>query len=320
MKCCNSNPFVPQPHNVIWLCDGQEVPDGWIETSRFDFGCVSAVSVWPAGMDAPDYSVPVVEVAGGAVSSFTRDGVSYTQIVYRQSGHIEVSSEVDGVSYALGGGGASSANGWNRGGGGAGGCSINTSVTIPAGRVNISIGAGGLMGALVGSSSILSGALSDTALGGGMGAGGSIDAGSGANGGGGSQSGAAGVGISHSGGIASSTRSGGGAGAGGDGQNGDVSPNKAGNGGVGVTISFMNPQTGVCGGGGGSSDRVDPNLQGFATHGGTNGVNSGNSDDADWGGGSGGVRVFGAGNAPGKGGDGFAVFVFPSDRAVVVVV
>lgn len=259
-----------------------------------------------------------VLVSGGVISNFTRGGVQYSQWLTRVSATMLSDGPIISASYALGAGGASSANGWNRGGGGGGDVQPFRDVIIPSGTLNIVIGAGGVMGAVTGSPSTLSGSISLNLLGGGQGAAGSIAAGTGANGGGGNNNQPPGIGTKHTGGAPENTRSGGGAGAGGDGGAGGVVEGKGGDGGPGVILDFMEPPIGAGGGGGGTSDRAGAGFQGIATHGGTDGVNSGLSQNADWSGGAGGVRVFGTGNTPGKGGDGFFVIVAPSKHVEFV--
>lgn len=266
MICCN-NPFQPFPENVIWLCDGQSIPDGWVETARFEFDCGSAVAIWPEGLPLPQYpsSMVTISVTGGVVSYFNKNGIDSTQIIWRNGGGFVVSDQITQCEWALigggGSGGNSTAGSTTPGGGGAAHPNIGAGI-INSGAYEIIVGAGGAPVATMnngtkGGDSVLrlGGVVLFTSEGGGYG--GIAAGGDGGNGGGaGSNSptvvnlGGSGFrrgGNSYPNGTNTLRRGGGGGGAGGDGQDGDSGIYGAG--GPGITLTWMDVDTLVCEGG-----------------------------------------------------------------------
>lgn len=263
--------------------------------------------------------LPVLTVTDGTITTFTRGGVDYTQVLWRQSGSFTLSGDVTLQGVLVGGGasgGRNSNNGAGMGGGGAGEPVDISGLTL-AGEYSIAIGAGGAAQVAaapgnVGSSSVISigGSPAITAQGGGAGGGaGSADGGAGACGGGGAGLGIGGIGTITNGG-ASNTSGGGGGGAGGNGLDG-VSSVSAGNGGDGITLLFTEPVMDICGGGGGSG--YNAALPGTASHGGTAGAAGTSSESAVNGGGSGASTQ----GTAGAGGDGLFVLVVRSDEVIV---
>lgn len=272
-------------------------------------------------------ALPAILVEGASVTRFSRDGVNYTQVMWRTSGSL-IATEQFNAQYAIaGGGGSGGAITQVAGAGGAGQLlQSNAFVPFPAGEVLVSIGAGGAGGnpASPGSDSVLTLGGVDTIIAGGGVGGGTGPGGDGGCGGGGgtnSTSNSAG-GIGSSGGnggaaFGSDTNglkaSGGGGGMGGDGE--DAASQVAGNGGPGVTLTFTEPPMDVCGGGGGIAMN---GTAGTATHGGTAGNNTGPAETAVNGGGGGANKWVGAEAEYGGGGDGFFVMVVRSEEVNII--
>lgn len=264
-----------------------------------------------------------ISVFGGDITRFTRDGAPYVQVVFKNSGILEIDGNTK-ANWALGAGGGSGGRATSRPGGGAAGeVKVFESYNFEPGSYTVLVGAGGpgLLADGVGNSGSPSQVLRNStsiALCAGGGGGGQNSAGTGTVLTGGSGGSAAGkIGTKYSGGRGLSgetsnlSASGGGAGNGGHGQGAYYDANGlnaiAGHGGKGVAVNFMNPVTRVGGGGGGVS-YTEPNM-GEGTDGGSNGSRTGDAAaNATWSGGAGGVygSVIGTSN----GGDGFAVFVF----------
>lgn len=252
---------------------------------------------------------PILRVSGGSVSTFNRNGTSYTQITGTESLYIDAEGGIIGSQWALIGGGGSGGNStaghtWP-GGGGASNPVIGGGV-LAAGQHNITIGAGGA-GVVshgngnAGSDSVwdIDGVTFAVSTGGGYG--GNGPGGDGGNGGGagGSSPGEVYLGGSgtHRGGNSypnvanGSRRGGGGGGAGGDGE--DADSGVSGAGGAGAALDFIGSVVTVCDGGGSVSG----------------------DDTGNYGSGSFGRRLHAGGSA--AGGDGLFALVFPSENARV---
>lgn len=216
---------------------------------------------------------PIV-IDGGALSTFTRDGVDYTQVIFETDGSITFLRDVDDVSIAVAAGGGSGGTrngqaGFAGGGGGAGGLIQSTNQTFPKGDYAIKIGKGGIGSGTTGVSggdTTVTGPRAFTAKGGGGGGGGAttesasgVNGGCGGGGGGytsspfaggtGSQGGKGGTGINASTSAGRSAGAGGGA----AGNGADGVAGQTGAPGLGVIIEFMEPPTQVCTGGFGST-------------------------------------------------------------------
>lgn len=262
---------------------------------------------------------PEIRVSNGAISTFTRDGVAYTQIQFNTSGSFVVTEPVPGARYALvgGGGGGGRAGGTNPapGAGGAGGFK-DVSTTLPAGTFFVGIGGGGGPPATnvegtSGSPTTISGPITDAIAGGG--GGGGITTGrqnglSGGSGGGGSSTapggggGAATAGSPGGTGFAGAGSTGGGGGGGGAGQAGSAAvASNGGKGGDGILLSWIDNPIWVAGGGGGRSAIM-----------GANGLGGGTTSRG------GGTQSTSAGIVPDVGGLGLAIIVFPSASATAV--
>lgn len=272
---------------------------------------------WPwCDRPAGPGELPTLTVTDGIITTFTRGGVDYTQVLWRQSGSFTLSGDV-GARWALGAGAGTGARThqsvWPPGGGGAGG--LVEAYTLPAGNCEINIGAGGpandsVLGGYNGSDSTLSfedGNIS--AIGGGRGAtsgtGNDIpgDGGSGGGGRGSNNStfpggiGTPGQGNDGGTGMQGETETRTSAGGGGaDGPGGDAQPNEPGVGGAGRLLDWLEPPVTVCRGGDGISSQT-----------------SADTPDQDWGCGSTGAISARAGKA----GDGFFVLRVRSDEVIV---
>lgn len=276
---------------------------------------------------------PVITVTGSPlVTQFTRSGVQYTQILWRNNGSFTVPQSFDGGMYALVGGGGSggrSTNTGTRSGGGGGSLPFIQAVpsTVQAGIYSVTIGVGGSGGASAnspgnpGDNSILTinGSPYQISLGGGRGGGnvsGSYEGGAGGNGGGGlgGTSVMAAGGLGATGGFpggsgrldaasAANRSGGGGGGAGGAGGNGQLGI--GGNGGIGVGIGFTEPVLRVSGGGAGSAPVMGSAVDGGSSEQGVNAINGGGSS------------AFSGAGVAGAGGNGLFVLVFPSANATV---
>lgn len=260
-----------------------------------------------------------VVVSGGQISYFSRNGISFTQVLFSSSGRLDVEGEsLSGHNTAFGAGGGSNRPGFNRGGGGAGEVRENhlSLQSLTAGSYDVSIGAGGAPGAAGSDSIIARGGVPVLIVkGGGRGGnGGSAgdDGGNGGGAGGNTGSRLGGVGVQNNGGASGGAdiTPGGGGGAGGPGLPGGPTSGVGGNGGPGIDLTWTEPPLGV-GGGGGGGGTASP---GTATHGGTNGTSSGRPLDATWSGGAGGGRTSSAQDVA-AGGDGFFVIVYPTYMA-----
>lgn len=268
--------------------------------------------------------------AGATISTFTRNGVSYTQaLMDNMGGQITASGPVAGASMALvppGGAGGRTAAGGTRAGGGAGGLPrIQRNVTLPAGTYTITQGTPGAGATLTNgwggsaTDSTMTGPISLTAPGGGGGGGNATNQNVGRDGG----NGGGGMGAStlaYAGGVSTSDgypggvgyanadnnlkAGGGGGGAGGAGGTG--ASGIGGQGGLGVEIEFMNPVRRVCGGGGGSCSNPGVGQDG--------GTNAHVTTQPGWGAGSGACIAV----QPADGGLPFFVLVVPSARANIV--
>lgn len=268
--------------------------------------------------------------SGAAISTFTRDGVSYTQaLMDNMGGQITATGPVSGASLALvppGGAGGRTAGSGTRAGGGAGGLPRTLrNVTLLAGTYTITQGAPGTGTTLAngwggsGTDSTMTGPIALTAPGGGGGGGNATnqnvgrDSGNGGGGMGASSVGYAG-GVSTSDGYPGGAgyanadnylkAGGGGGGAGGAGAAG--TRGVGGTGGLGVEIEFMSPVRRVCGGGGGSSGTAGAGQDG--------GTNAHVTTQPGWGAGSGAC----VGVQPADGGLPFFVLVVPSANANIV--
>lgn len=273
--------------------------------------------------------LPVLTVTDGTITTFTRGGVDYTQVIWRQGGSFTLSDEVSMNVALVGGGGSGGQQNLAPGGGGASSPQLFNDVPLPGGNYSVVIGAGGAGAESGPNKPGNSGSPSELYLGqdqllispgggAGGGGGGIVDGAPGGNGGGGAGSnGSTGFGGAgdpgNDGGDAFNSATsadragGGGGGAGSAGQDGTLGI--AGNGGPGVTLTWTEPPMDICGGGGGSSSAPS---NGAATHGGTPGARGEPSADAENGGGSGGSTA-----GTGKGGDGLFVLVVRSDEVVV---
>lgn len=267
------------------------------------------------GNDFPPPVLPKLTVTDGQITAFSRGGVDYIEVMFRQSGGFTLSADAS-VRYSLWAGGASGGsinkNGHGSGGGGAGWFSEGTD--LPAGSYDVTIGAGGVGSELRGndgSPSSLSGPLSITVPGGGGGGSASNVSNApgrpGGNGGGGSgdastnwSGGAGDPGNNGGNGRSSATISeragGGGGGVGGPGQ--DAALGAPGAGGPGILLDWIAaPFTAGIGGNGslGTAGGTSPNM--------TNACGS--------------HGIYGA--SSGAGGNGFMVLVVRADEVIVEV-
>lgn len=287
---------------------------------------LGAALLWAATAAVPTITAP----AGSVISTFTRGGVQYTQILMDNvGGQIMASGPVAGVSLALvppgGAGGRTAGSGTRAGGGGGGLPRIQRNVTLPAGTYTITQGTPGVGTTLANgwggsaTDSTMTGPIALTAPGGGGGGGNATNQNVGRDGGnGGGGMGASSVG--YAGGVSTSDgypggagyanadnslkAGGGGGGAGGAGAAGTSGVGGAG--GLGVEIEFMSPVRRVCGGGGGSSGTPGSGQDG--------GTNAHVTTQPGWGAGSGAC----VGVQPADGGLPFFVLVVPSANATVV--
>ena len=302
------------------------VSKAYLGTTALSRIYLGATLLWSATAAVPTITAP----AGSIISTFTRGGVQYTQILMdNMGGQIVASGPVAGVSLALvppGGAGGRTAGSGTRAGGGAGGLPrIQRNVTLPAGTYTITQGTPGTGTTLAngwggnGTDSTMTGPIALTAPGGGGGGGNATNQNVGRDGGnGGGGMGASSVG--YAGGVSTSDgypggsgyanadnalkAGGGGGGAGGAG--GAGTSGVGGTGGLGVEIEFMNPVRRVCGGGGGSSGTAGAGQDG--------GTNAHVTTQPGWGAGSGAC----VGVQPATGGLPFFALVVPSANATVV--
>ncbi len=95
--------------------------------------------------ERPAATIPTITVTGGTITSFTRSGVSYTQVEWLASGSFTVSGPVPDPQLALGAGGGSGGRGTttNMGGGGGAGGLLQSTAPLSAGTYDVSIGLGG---------------------------------------------------------------------------------------------------------------------------------------------------------------------------------
>lgn len=276
---------------------------------------------WPpaklgrGGPPVPD--LPTLTVTDGTITPFTREGVDYIEILWRQGGSFEVSDSIDAhIALAAGAGsGGLSNTGWTSGGGGAGGL-YDAARTLAAGIHTVSIGAGAPSTATVGATSSGSDSSltmpdgSVTVTGGGKGghvgsipgqpggSGGGASAGAGDPFMGGNGTGGQGHNGGNSFGGVNTLRAGGGGG-GADGVGAAGQSELGGAGGAGRLLDWIATPRTVCRGGSG-----------------TVGVTEVSSPDEDWSNGSSGAYTLGAASV-GKAGDGFLFLVVRADQVNV---
>ena len=287
---------------------------------------LGATLLWAATAALPTITAP----AGSVISTFTRGGVQYTQILMDNvGGQIVASGPVAGVSVALvppGGAGGRTAGSGTRAGGGAGGLPrIQRNVTLPAGTYTITQGTPGVGTTLANgwggsaTDSTMTGPIALTAPGGGGGGGnatGQNEGRPGGNGGGGmgantaAYAGGASTADGYPGGAgyanADNALKAGGGGGGAGGPGGAGQSGVGGTGGLGVEIEFMSPVRRVCGGAGGSSGTAGAGQDG--------GTAAHVTSQPGWGAGSGAC----VGVQPATGGLPFFVLVVPSANATVM--
>lgn len=254
--------------------------------------------------------ISVIATSGSpSVATYSSEGIDYKTYKFTGTGSITFSKGGLIDVMLLGGGGGGGDN--HGGGGGAGMYILNTNYFVQEGTITIEIGAGGTRYANGGISSIGLDYNTFKALATGGGAGGYTGSASilGNTGGGGNGN-DSGTPLSTYLGYKGGTGGGwgwggGGAGIGGNGSNAAYGDSYGGNGGPGISSTFITGSDVLFGGGGGGAGYT---VGGSATHGGGAGAvspNYGGNGTANTGGGGGGT-----GNPPtggGTGGSGFAV-------------